>query len=247
MTIAVTVLGSSGSYAGAGNPCSGFVVDNGSTRVWLDCGTGTLGPLQEHVDLSELDAVVVTHCHPDHCLELPVLRNALKYLVGRSGLPVYGPGTTRERIESALGDKVAPTFDWHPVSDGTTFTVGGLTFGCSRTDHPVETVAVRIEDDAGRVVAYSADTGPAWSLERFGGPIHLALCEASLAAGDEHSFQHLSGRQAGRLARDAGAERLVLTHLPPGTDVEDRRLEAEADDAFAGPVAVALPGRRFTA
>jgi ribonuclease BN (tRNA processing enzyme) len=247
MTIALTVLGSSGSYSGPGNPCSGFVVDDGTTRVWLDCGPGTLGPLQEHVGLAELDAVVVTHSHPDHCLDLPVLRNALKYLVGRSGLPVFGPAPTRATVEGALGDTVAPTFDWQAVADGSTFTVGGLSFACSRTDHPVETVAVRIEDEAGRVVAYSADTGPAWSFTRFGSPIHLAVAEASMAVSDEDSFQHLSARQAGRLARDAAAERLVLTHLPPGTDIEARRLEAEADDAFAGPVAVALPGRRFTA
>jgi ribonuclease BN (tRNA processing enzyme) len=69
------------------------------------------------------------------------------------------------------------------------------------------------------------------------------MCEASLAAEDEDSFQHLSGRQAGRIARDAGAARLVVTHLPPGTDVEARRDEAEA--AFGGPVEVALPGARF--
>jgi ribonuclease BN (tRNA processing enzyme) len=133
------------------------------------------------------------------------------------------------------------------VSDGSTFGIGGLSFACSRSDHPVETVAVRIEDESGRAVAYSADTGPAWSMAKLGAPIHLAICEASLKVEDEQSVQHLSGRQAGRLAREAGAERLVITHLPPGTDVEARRLEAEAEEAFAGPVAVALPGRRFTA
>jgi ribonuclease BN (tRNA processing enzyme) len=111
----------------------------------------------------------------------------------------------------------------------------------------VETVAVRIEDESGRAVAYSADTGPGWSFERFGASIHLAICEASLAADREGSFQHLSGRQAGRIAREAGAARLVITHLPPGTDIETRRLETESDEGFGGPVAVAIPGRRFTA
>jgi ribonuclease BN (tRNA processing enzyme) len=129
------------------------------------------------------------------------------------------------------------------VDDESTFAIGALSLTCSRTDHPVDTVAVRIEDAAGRVVAYSADTGPGWTFERFEAPIHLAIGEASLATEAEGSVQHLSGRHAGRIAREAGAQRLVLTHLPPGTDVGVRRAEAEA--AFGGPVEVARPGDRF--
>ncbi len=243
MTLSITVLGSSGSYAGPGNPCSGYLVADGDRTVWLDCGPGTLGPLQEHVDLVALNAVVVTHSHPDHSLEVPVLRNALKYLIGREGLPVYGPADTRARVEAALGATVAPTLDWREVSDGSTFTVGPLAFWCSRTDHPVETMAIRVADDAGRAIAYSSDTGPAWSFDRFGASIGLALCEASLPADEEGTFQHLSGRQAGEWARDVAAGRLVITHLLPGTDAEARRREAE--EAFGGPVEVATPGARY--
>lgn len=243
MTLSVTVLGSSGSYAGAGNPCSGYLVRDGATRVWLDCGPGTLGPLQEHLDLAELDGVVVTHSHPDHCLELPVFRNALKYLLGVEGMPVYGPAGTLSTVEAALGDGVAPTLDWRVVADGSTFAIGGLAFGCSQTDHPVETMAVRVEDENGRAVAYSADTGPQWSFDRFAAPIDLAICEASLPPHEEGTFQHLSARQAADRARAGAAGRLVLTHLPPGTDADARRREAE--DAFGGPVEVATPGNRY--
>ena len=243
MKLSVTVLGSSGSYSGPGNPCSGYFVDDGTTRVWLDCGPGTLGPLQDHVELHDLDAVVVTHSHPDHCLDLPVFRNALRFVLEISGVPVYGPAQTRATVEAALNAEVAPTLDWHTVSDGSTFAVGGLSFACSRTDHPVETMAVRIEDGNGGAVAYSADTGAAWSFERFDAPVGLAICEATLAADAEGSVQHLSGRQAGELARQVSAERLVLTHLTPGTDGEARRDEAAS--AFDGPIEVARAGDRF--
>lgn len=242
MALSLTVLGSSGVYPAADNPCSGYLVSDGTTNVWLDCGPGTLGTLQRHVALADLDAVVVSHAHPDHCMDLAVFRNALKYGGGRDGLAVYGPAGTRARVEAALGDTVAPTFDWIAVGDGSTFEIGDLVFACSRTDHPVETVAVRIESD-GRAIAYTADTGPAWSLERFNAPIDLAVCEATLTAPEEGRVQHLSGRQAGQQARAAGAGRLVITHVAPGRDPDDHRREAEV--AFGGPVDVAVVGRRF--
>jgi ribonuclease BN (tRNA processing enzyme) len=242
VTLSVTVLGSSGTYPSATNPCSGYLVTDGRTTVWLDCGPGTLGPLQHHVDLDDLDAVVVTHSHPDHSMDLPVFRNALKYGVGREGVPVYGPAGTRAMVEAALGDAVSPTFDWAVATDGATFTIGELAFTCSRTDHPVETMAVRIESD-GRAIAYSADTGPDWSFERFAAPIDLAIAEATLTIDQEGTVQHLSGRQAGAMARAAGARRLSITHLVPGTDVESHRSDAEA--AFDGPVEVATIGKRF--
>jgi ribonuclease BN (tRNA processing enzyme) len=242
MSLTLVVLGSSGTYAGPDNPNSGYFVTDGTTRVWLDCGPGTLGPLQQHVALADLDAVVVTHGHPDHCLDAAVLRNALRYGIGRKGVPVYGPFAAQERIVAALGEDVTPTLDWRDIRDGSTFTTGGISWTCSRTDHPVTTMAVRI--DAGGVIAYSADTGPGWSFERFGPPIDLALCEASLPPDREGSVQHLTGRQAGEKARQAGARRLVITHLPPGTDIEARQREAEA--GFGGPVEVAVPGARFT-
>jgi ribonuclease BN (tRNA processing enzyme) len=240
--LSITVLGSAGTFPGADNACSGYLVTDGRTRVWLDCGPGTLANLQRHVALDALDAVVVSHSHPDHCLDLPVFRNALKYGYEREAFPVYGPAGTRATVEAALGDAVAPTFDWHTVTGGDQFEIGGLTFACSRTDHPVETVAVRVVAD-GRALAYSADTGPAWSFERFAAPIDLALCEATLTVAAEGSVQHLSGRQAGATARAAGARRLVLTHLPPPSDPDAHR--APAEESFGAPVEVATVHARY--
>ncbi|MGH9244718.1 MAG: MBL fold metallo-hydrolase [Acidimicrobiales bacterium] len=244
MPLSLTVLGSAGTYAGPGNACSGYLVGDGTSSVWLDCGPGTLANLQRHVDLADLDAVAVTHSHPDHCLELPLLRNALKYAIGRKDVPVFGPAGTLAVVEAVLGDAVAPTLDWRVVADGSTFAVGDLSFACSRTDHPVETLAVRIESD-GRALAYSADTGPGWSFERFGAPIDLALCEATLPPGSEDSLDqvHLSGREAGTIARAAGATRLVLTHLWPTSNPDRHRHDAEA--TFGAPVEMATVDTRY--
>ena len=242
MALSLTVLGCAGTYAGPGNACSGYLVQGDGLAVWLDTGPGTLAHLQTHVGLDAVDAVVVTHSHPDHWLELPVFRNACKYGLERAGVPVFAPADVRAQADYLGSEDTEDTFAWHVIGDGATFEIGRLRFSCSRTDHPVETLAMRIDLD-GRTMAYSADTGPGWSFASLGPGIDVGLCEATLLAHQEGRAPHLSGRQAGAMARSAGVGRLVLTHLWPTSDPGQHR--AEAEESFGGPVAVAAVGRRF--
>jgi len=236
MALSLTVLGCSGTYAAPGGACSGYLVRTTSTSVLVDCGPGTLANLQEHVTLQDLDAVVVTHEHPDHWLELPVMRNALKYGVGRTGVPLFTTAGTL-RLGEPFG--LAPgAFSAQTVADGDTVEVGDLTFRLSRTDHPVETLAVRV-DGGGRSLGYSSDTGPGWSCEALGGDdgLDLLVAEATFRHGDGNDPVHLTARQAGEQARAAGARRLVVTHLTPGSD--QAGAVAEAADAYGAPVEAA--------
>jgi ribonuclease BN (tRNA processing enzyme) len=244
MGLSVTVLGCSGTYAAPGGACSGYLVSGGGVAVWLDCGPGTLANLQAHVSIEDLDAVVVSHSHPDHWTELPVFRNAMKYGLERSGLPVYGTAETLERLEAALGETVAPTFAWTTITAASRVEIGGLVFTFAVTDHPVETLAVRVDDlAAGLSLGYSADTGPGWSFAALGPPLDLALCEATLTPDFEGKSPHITGRQAGAMARDAGVRRLVVTHVWPTSDPEAHRAAAEAE--FRRPVELAVPHARF--
>lgn len=248
MALTLTILGCSGTYASAGGACSGYLVRSDTTSLWLDTGPGTLGNLQRHVSLGDVDAVVVSHSHPDHWLELPVLCNALKYGIGMGDrrLPVYGTAETEQALSTLIGP-LGPTFDWHTISAGSLVDVGDLALTFSCTDHPVETLAVRV-DHGSRALGYSADTGPGWSLSELsrigaGGPVHLALCEASLDTSQERQVQHLSARQAGIAARSADVGRLLLTHLVPGRDPHDALADAAA--TFAGPIDVASLGTTY--
>jgi ribonuclease BN (tRNA processing enzyme) len=238
----LTILGCTGSYPGPGDVCSGYLIEGGGVRVWLDCGPGTLARLQQHIDLDELDAVVVTHSHPDHWSDLAAWHIAVRYLRKRVGVPVFSTARVRELVESINGHIGIET-DWSVVGSGDRVSIGDLALTFSRTDHGPETLAVRIDEEGGGSLAYSADTGPDWSFERLGPGIDLALCEASLDESREGSMQHLSARQAGELARGAGVGRLVVTHFPPGID--PLRQQTEAAMAFGAPVELATPDATF--
>ncbi len=241
MGLTLTILGCDGTYAGPGGACSGYLLRSATTSVWIDAGSGTLSALQRHVALADLDAVIVTHVHPDHCLELPVLRNALRFGVGIEGLRVVSTAEVRDLVDQITGG-AAPTFGWEVATSGDSLDIGDLHCSFARTDHPVETLAVRV-GHGGRSLVYTSDTGPRFTLAGLvldGGGVDLVLCEATLAAEREGDAPHLSGRQAGTMAAAAGARRLVLTHLAPGSDPVAR--QAEAATTYDGPITVAIAG-----
>jgi ribonuclease BN (tRNA processing enzyme) len=146
----------------------------------------------------------------------------------------------RERLEAVRGAKAGPTFDWQTITDGSSFELDGIRFTCAETDQPVETLAMRIDDVAGgRTLVYSADTGSEWPLAALGDDIDVALCEATLPEEEAGTFTHLTAREAGEAARDAGAGRLMITHLAPGLDLD--RARRQAAEAFGNDVDVAVP------
>jgi ribonuclease BN (tRNA processing enzyme) len=236
----LTVLGTDGSYPAPGGACSGYLLRAGGFCTWMDAGPGTLANLQLHIPLAHLDAVVISHAHPDHWSDLEGLYVAMRYFIGRQGLPIYTPQGLRDLM---VGEKPDGTFDWHVIDDGQSADLGPVRWTWSRTDHSVETMASRAEVQ-GRSLGYSADTGTRWSLSSLGEDLSLALVEASLSLEAEGTFQHLSARQAGAAAAAAGAERLLITHLAPPIDREHAREHATA--AFGAPVEVAEVGKTWS-
>ena len=243
----LTVVGCSGSFPGPDSPCSCYLLEADGVRVLVDLGNGALGALQRHASLASVDAVLLSHLHADHCLDLACYFVACKYDPAgqRARLPVYGPRDTRERIARAydvegaidngcLGD----VFDFRTIGCGT-FEVGPFRITADRMPHPVESYAFRIEA-GGRSLVYSGDTGVSDDLVRIARGADLLLCEASFEHGREDLPDvHLNGRQAGEHAERAGVGALLLTHIPPWTDRE-RNLD-DARSTFTGVTELALP------
>ncbi|CAN5697131.1 MBL fold metallo-hydrolase [soil metagenome] len=235
------VLGSSGTYPARGRPAAGYLISQGDTRVWCDTGPGTYVALPIESEL--VTAIVISHEHPDHWLDLVTAFHAVCYGPNpRQGIPVFAPQSTIDHVLGIGGDdQFEGTFDFNPLAGGDTIQIGEIDVGFAWSDHSVPTVASRWEAN-GRVFAYSADTGPGGDWDKIAAEADLFLCEASYQ-GDmaDYAYQHhLTASLAGTIARRQGAKKLMLTHIPPHLDPTLSVNEAET--SFDRPVDLAVPG-----
>lgn len=242
----LTVIGCSGSFPGPDSPASCYLIEADGFRLLLDFGSGSLGPLQRHIGLYEVDAIVLSHLHADHCLDLCAYHVARTYGPGAPypRVPVHAPAGAARRMSAAYGMPEEPgmetAFDFLPLSPGS-FYAGPFTITAAQVNHPVETYGFRIAHQ-GRAIAYSGDTGRSEALVKLADGVDLLLCEASLL--DRPGLPtdlHLTGRWAAEHAARAGAERLVLTHLTPWNPSE-RVLADAARGGYQGPVELARSG-----
>ena len=163
----LTVLGCSGSFNGPkGGACSGYLVRSGETSIWLDCGNGTFGHLQQHIAAEDLTAVVVTHEHPDHCVDIYGLHVLMRYGLEREGLPVIAPEGLAEHLGQLVGGDWGNAFAWQGIDETECVSIGDIGLRFSRTDHPPPTYAVEASASGKRLV-YTSDTGPGWSVDAF--------------------------------------------------------------------------------
>lgn len=257
----LTIVGCTGSMAGPESPASSYLLeaDDADGRTWrllLDCGSGAFGPLQSAVDPTSIDAVGITHLHPDHYADLCGLYVYLRYhpTLGTASRPcerpleVRGPGGTGPRVAETFGMAADEDFDCMTFSswDGGAWQVGPMRVEAFRVEHPVEAYALRVtgpsDEDPSREVSvvYSGDTDECDGIVEAARDADLLLVEAAfLEDRDEPRGIHLTGFRAGRVATRAGARRVVLTHLQPWTD--PALAVAEASATFAGPIDLARP------
>ena len=242
--LTLTVLGCDGSHAGAGGAASGYLVRSwtSGTTVWLDAGPGTFANLQRYCDPRALDAIVLSHEHSDHWSDISGFVTAVHHTLEGTRRPV--PVLAAPGVQERLGRDAEGVLDWRTVGDGEGAVVGGVRMTFSATDHGPVTLAVRLEGD-GSTLGYSADSGPGWSLAALGTDLDLALCEATYTADyEQEKAIHMSGTQAGRTAKEAGARRLVVTHR--WAKIAASAVVAEAESAFGGAVGQAEVGRGFS-
>jgi ribonuclease BN (tRNA processing enzyme) len=241
--LTLTILGCDGSHVSAGGAASGYLVrewDSGTT-IWIDAGPGTFANLQRFCDPRSVDAIVLSHSHGDHWTDIDGFLTAGRWTAKPQWGPVRvlaAPGIAENLLQEADG-----VLEFEEISSSTRAKVGSIDLSFSRTDHPPETFAVRVEG-AGRSLGYSADSGAGWSFSELGPGLDLALSEATYTREYEGTAGHMSGHQAGISAREAGAGRLLITHRSPVIGAEAVALEARA--SFGGPISQAAVGRGYT-
>jgi ribonuclease BN (tRNA processing enzyme) len=259
--VRLTVLGKSPSWQDAGGACSGYLVEEGDVAVVIDCGNGVFSKLRLFRDYVDVDAVVLSHLHADHMLDLVPFSYALTYAPRQQPVPVdRWPGTdhparprlhvppgardTFRRLTGTWGpeDLIEKAFDLREYEEADTLEIGSLRVSFQGVPHFVDTYAMRLSttNGAGRLV-YGADCSPTEELTRFATDADLMLMEATLPRPERTGKRgHLTPREAGEHARAAHAGRLVLTHISDELDADWAR--SEAADAFEGVVEVAREG-----
>ena len=248
----ITVVGCAGSYPGPDSSASCYLLEaqtkegrkKRTWRVLLELGNGALGQLHRYADPLAVDAVIFSHLHADHCLDLCGYYVMRKYHPkgAQPQIPVYGPSDTANRLARAYDLPLEPgmheEFDFRTF-DGA-FEVGPFSFEPIPVAHPVAAFGLRISAD-GATVGYSGDTGPCAGLDRVASHVDMLIAEASFRAQDDNPpHLHLTGTDAGETAHRMKVPHLVLTHIPPWFDSKTALGEAKA--VYSGPITMAKPG-----
>ena len=255
----VTVLGKSPSWQDASGACSGYLAQAQGASVLLDCGNGVFSKLRHICDYVDIDAVVITHMHADHFLDLVPFSYALRYAPRQQPVPVAGwPGTSHparprlylpaggtevaRRVVSCWGndDLIESAFDVHEYAVDDVLSLGPLTARFCEVPHYVVTFAVELASNGSRFT-YGADCRPNDELVSFARDTDVLLIEATLPRPERDGTRgHLTAREAGEHGKGAGAQRLILTHY--SDELDSGLTRSEGATGFGAPVELATEG-----
>ncbi len=246
VTLTFTVLGCNGSGPGPDGAASGYLVRTERTSIWMDAGTGTFMELTRYLDPADIDALLLSHIHADHSADIFGFVHYLAYRVRSDGrIPFYAPGGAAEALAAFLRAGTDHPFhhvlEAHEVLDELSVEIGEVSVGFAPGVHSVPANAIRVEH-GGRVLVFSGDTGLGGGFPGLAKGAHLVVAEAGLTGprGPDVFPLHLSAAEAAQIAEEAGAERLVLTHV--ASTKSSREVHDEAAAVFSGETIVAAPG-----
>ena len=262
----LTILGKSPSWQDADGACSGYLLEEGETCVLVDCGNGVFSKLRRYRDYGSVDAVVISHLHADHFLDLVPYSYALTYAPKRQPVPIQrwpgdpdpkkprlicppGSRETFRRIVGSWGndDLIENAFELEEYEVADKPQVGSLRIEFTHVPHFTETFALKINSTAngGGCLAYGADSSPNPEVVEFARGADLLMIEATLPRPERTGMRgHLTPREAGEHARAAEVKHVLLTHMSDEMDELWARREAEA--GFGGPVDIAVEGAVYT-
>jgi ribonuclease BN (tRNA processing enzyme) len=247
-TLELFVAGAGPAYTDRlGATGAAYLVRTGTTSILLDLGQGSFPRLAGEVDPSELDAILVSHLHPDHFIDLVALRHYLRYGLATPGrMRVIAPADLSDRLDALHAEPgfAAVALDCTNLVEGEQ-AIGDLSVEARLVTHTAESYGFRVAaHGAPSGVVYSGDCGRAADLAPLIQSGDTLLSEVSFGPGPiPHGAQHLDGPAVGELAATTGVREVLLTHLQMGFDRE--ATIASVRDRFDGPIRIVDPGDRI--
>lgn len=240
----LTTIGFWGGYPKVNEASSGYLLEHKGFNLMIDFGSGVLSKMQNFLNPEQLDAVILSHYHPDHIADIGVLQHARLiqgFLGNRSmPLPIYGHNLEKEEFAKLTYKDITKGIPYEPQN---TFNIGPFHVQFLMTKHPVPCFAMRIEAD-GKTIVYTADTSFKEEMISFAKEADILLCECNFYSDqDGRNAGHMNSTDAGTLARSAKIKHLVLTHLPHYGELLN--LRTEAANVFEGPITLAKYGETF--
>jgi ribonuclease BN (tRNA processing enzyme) len=218
----------------------------------LDLGQGSFTRLAGILDPATLDAVVISHLHPDHFIDLVALRHYLRWEQPRRRVRVIGPAGLDARLD-ALHDEpgfTAAALDVEALAVGIQ-SIGPFEVQATRVAHTDSSFGFRVSTRGadsraeGPGLVYSGDCGRAEDLDLIARPGDSLLCEVSFGPGPvAPGAEHLDGTAVGDLASRVRVERVLLTHLQMGFDRAATIASVRA--RYDGPIELVDPGFETT-
>ncbi|WBQ02049.1 MBL fold metallo-hydrolase [Kribbella sp. CA-293567] len=239
----LTVLGSCGAWPEPGRACAGFLLEYDGFKIVLDLGYATLPQLLKHCPEGAVDAVIVTHQHPDHCVDVSALARVRHYLAREAApIPLYCPPGVLDVLRTLEPHPdPATVFDVRDLAESTT--IGPFRLGTTLLPHYVTNLGVRLSTPE-LTVAYTGDSGPGPEAAALAAGADLFICDATLQGSSPRSTPRYVMTAGEAATAAAGARKLLLTHFWPGSD---RAISvSEAQRIFPGEVIAAAEGLRIT-
>ncbi|WHY02035.1 MBL fold metallo-hydrolase [Neobacillus sp. DY30] len=234
----LTTIGFWGGYPKQNGASSGYILEHDEFKLLIDCGSGVLAKMQNIIQPEELDAVLISHYHPDHIADIGVLQHArlIQGFLGKSfpTLPIYGHSLDQVEFAKLTYKEITKGIAYSPND---VLTVGPFQVTFLKTDHPVSCYAMRI-DVNGKSIVYTADSSFKEEFIDFTKGADLLLCECNFYQHQNgKSAGHMNSTDAGRFASRAGVKQLILTHLPHYGDLS--KLISEAGEEYTGIIRLA--------
>lgn len=230
---------------------AGIRLTEGDTQVHIDPGPGALVFSNwAKLSPSNLDGLIVTHCHPDHYTDAEVFIEAMtRGTTAKRG--VLAASKSVLRGANGIGPSISKYHqgivrDIVEVYEGTAFQVEELDFTATEAMHSDPcTVGLRIQTSNGSI-GYSSDTGYYPGLSESYNDLRLLILCTMWPRDNEISI-HLNTDDALKILKEAQPGSCILTHfgmrmLNADPEVEAAYLAKETDI----PVYSAVDGMRVT-